>query len=186
MCGSPYDYCMPTYLDRTDDYRGCDTLYRSGSIFQQGDCYLGYGDDDTVIDRSANAGNFGVTTPVGSKKPGLGSQRPGSGITIGRPTEEPLLNGNGFDTPTGVEELLRENQPGAPTPLMPTPRETVPPPPAQEPPVETMPFTMPSVKEPTITVEDLRRLDPSVTDIKIITIDDALDTTSVPQANPSR
>ena len=193
MCGSPYDYCMPAYLNRTDDYRGCDPLYRSGSIFSQSDCYRGYGDDDTLVeDRSLNAGNFGVTKPIDSTKPTLGPRR---GSAIAKPPTEPVLNGNGFDTPTqGVEELLRDGIPGTPTPLSPTPLENNVVPPVQQPrtptspvetPVQPMPFSMPNTDEPAITLEDLKRLDPTVTDFKIINIDDTLDTTP-PMANSNR
>lgn len=203
MCGSSYDYCMPAFLDRQDDYRGCDSLYRAGSIYQNVACQSGCGEEIALTtDRSLNAGNFGVTTSVDAPLM-QGPKRPGGGSTLGKPPTGPILNGDGFDVPTqGVEELLQDSMPSRPTPLMPTPlvptpmegnpppatspEPFVPVPPSQQSPVETMPLTMPSSPEPTITVEDLRRLDPSVTDIKIINIDDSLDTTAKPARNPSR
>ncbi len=98
MCGSPYDLCTPAFLERHDDYRGCDPMYRSGSIFSRGgnDCYLGSDGGLLIADRSMNAGNFGVTVPVkGAKLPSKSplESKNGTGSAIGIPNMDGWLDG---------------------------------------------------------------------------------------------
>ncbi len=191
MCGSPYDDCMSAFLDRQDDYRGCDPQYRSGSIFSKGtnDCYRG--SDGVPLDRSMNAGNFGVTVPVNAARPAFGPKK-SNDTAIGIPTSNGFLNGNDSGTPAfTVEDMLRhETNTNAPNvPLTPgenaipnTPPNTVPNAipkdenESDETPLQPIPFAVNDIlrngREPMITVEDLRRLDPSVTEIKILDIKD--------------
>jgi hypothetical protein len=174
MCGTQYDYCTPAYTGRTEDYRGCDPLYRAGSIFNcDGEEIT---DADGQIIRATNAGNFGTTTPVGrgQYKPSRLEPR----APIGRPPLAPTPNGNTEEpenTIPGIEDLIRETLPTLP-PALPT----VNPPVTRQIPArqthtatssETIPFSAQS-GEPTFTIEDLRRLDPSVTDIKILNVED--------------
>ena len=195
MCGSPYDDCMSAFLDRHDDYRGCDPQYRSGSVFSKGtnDCYRG--SDGVPLDRSMNAGNFGVTVPINAGRPAFGTKK-SSDTAIGIPTNG-FLDGNDSGTPAfTVEDMLRqETNINAPSvPLSPgedsipnTPPNTVPNAPpkdedeSDETPLQPIPFAVNDALrsvplrhnvEPVITVEDLRRLDPSVTEIKILDIQD--------------
>ncbi len=173
MCGSQYDYCTPAFTSRADDYRGCDAYYRSGSIFRSGefDCDED-GNVEFIGDRSMNAGNFGMTTPVETKRPTpqtlepkkLG--KPSVGIPSTSPAPSPNSNySNGIPPENNV--LPFENQiPSSP-----------PPPPA--PSTGPRGFESPSLDQtrgngPNITIEELRRLDPSVTDVRILNIEDNL------------
>ncbi|MDR2115101.1 MAG: hypothetical protein LBP87_01845, partial [Planctomycetaceae bacterium] len=101
MCGTQYDYCTPAYTGRTEDYRGCDPLYRAGSIFSYDNCggneiseINEIIDGEEQIIRATNAGNFGVTTPFGQSSSGSSRLEPRSGTSIGRPTLAPNPNGN--------------------------------------------------------------------------------------------
>ncbi|MDR3197506.1 MAG: hypothetical protein LBU34_06500 [Planctomycetaceae bacterium] len=171
MCGTQYDYCTPAYTGRVEDYRGCDPLYRAGSIFN---CYGNeIADEEGQIIRATNAGNFGVTTPVNRAYSDPSRLEPRSETPIGRPTLAPTPNGNNTDEPEntlpGIEDLIRETIPVKPA------IPAVNPPVTRQVPVETIPFTAQS-GEPTFTIEDLRRLDPSVTDIKILNVEDFVNT----------
>lgn len=184
MCGSPYDYCVPSYTDRCDDYRGCDPLYRAGSIL--------YGGDGEFVDASVNAGNFGRIVPVDTRRPR--SQGGTRGPTrIGMP--ETTHGQDQIDyTPPSMQELLKGGgtsplEPFAPgsenlfevpnvpqsEPIPVTPPATMPPaiPPGIPTPAEPMPFVSGNAVSD-ITVEELRRLDPSITDVKILNIDDTI------------
>ena len=196
MCGTPYDCHVSGYVDRFDDYRGFNPMYRAGSVFS-GDggmvignaCYAG-----TTGDLYNNAGNYGFTTPVTTERP-----RPGTFGTypdpkqtpIGRPEQDPLGNGSILSPPgtiNGVQnpdEILRPR--GTESNLeqiTPPPRQRVTPSPSDDPFIETMPLSpsdeveLPTTRIPTnidadITLEELRRLDPSVQDVQIISIEDA-------------
>ncbi|MDR1141246.1 MAG: hypothetical protein LBL62_06105 [Planctomycetaceae bacterium] len=169
MCGTQYDYCMPAYTGRAEDYRGCDSLYRAGSIFN------GYGeeiaDNEGQIIRATNAGNFGATIPVDRFRSNSSRLEPRSGTQIGRPQLAPTPNGNNNteepeNSIPGIEDLLQENipvKPAIPTVHPPLTRQAV----------ETIPFSAQS-GEPTFSIEDLRRLDPTVTDIKILNVEDSI------------
>ena len=170
MCGSPYDYCVPAYTNRADDYRDCDVFYRAGSIFWNSDVgcdEFGGTDIDFVSDRSMNAGNFGTTTPAESKRPTLRTleprklDRPSIGIPPRSAT--PPINGA---PPTD----FRPFEPQVPSsPNLPTsPPPTIPSGPA--------PMQFDQTRNqggPSITIEELRRLDPTVTDIRILNVEDA-------------
>jgi hypothetical protein len=171
MCGTEYDYCMPAYTGRAEDYRGCDTLYRAGSVFNGNNEEIA--DSDGQIIRATNAGNFGVTVPVDRIRSNPSRLEPRSGSTIGRPSLAPNPNGNNNNDEEpenfvpGIEDLLQNT-----TPIKPV-RPTVNPPITRQTSIETIPFSA-QPGEPTFTVEDLRRLDPSVTDIKILNIEDSV------------
>lgn len=170
MCGPQYDYCMPAYTGRTEDYRGCNPLYRAGSIFNcYGDAIV---DDEGQIIRATNAGNFGTITPMGRVHSVPSRLEPRSETPIGKPSLAPTSNGNNNiedpeNTLPGIEDLLQERTPVKPA------IPTVNPPITRQVPAETIPFSAQS-GEPTFTIEDLRRLDPSVTDIKILNIEDSV------------
>jgi hypothetical protein len=171
MCGTGYDYCMPAYIGRAEDYRGCDTLYRAGSIFSGTNEEIS--DSEGQLIRATNAGNFGVTVPVDRVRLNPSRLEPHSGSPIGRPSLAPSPNGNNNDDEPEnfipeIEELLRQDT----TPIKPT-FPTINPPTTRQTSIETIPFSAQS-GEPTFTVEDLRRLDPSVTDIKILNIQDSV------------
>ncbi|MDR0704617.1 MAG: hypothetical protein LBF88_06465 [Planctomycetaceae bacterium] len=169
MCGTGYDYCTSAYTGRTEDYRGCDPLYRAGSIFNANSEEIT--DSEGQIIRATNAGNFGVTTPVHRVRVNPSRLEPRSN-SIGRPSLAPSPNGsNNNDEPEDfkprIEDLLQDTTPVKPT------RPTVNPPLTRQVPIETIPFSAQS-GEPTFTIEDLRQLDPSVTDIKILNIQDSV------------
>ncbi|MDR0335734.1 MAG: hypothetical protein LBI18_01450 [Planctomycetaceae bacterium] len=172
MCGTQYDYCMPAYTGRTEDYRGCDSLYRAGSIFN---CYgEEVVDSEGQIIRATNAGNFGVTLPIDRFRSSPSQLEPRSGTQIGKPQLPPTPNGNNDNnieeqeqTIPGIEDLLQNN-----TPIKPA-IPTVRPPVTRQISAETVPFSAQS-GEPTFTIEDLRQLDPTVTDIKILNVEDVV------------
>jgi hypothetical protein len=176
MCGTGYDYCVPAHTGRAEDYRGCDTLYRAGSIFN-GNSEEITGNDGQII-RATNAGNFGITEPVNRVRVNPSRLEPRSSSPIGRPSLAPNPNGNNNNNNNnnneepenfipGIEDLLQNTPPIKPV------RPTVNPPVTRQTSIETIPFSAQS-GEPTFTVEDLRRLDPSVTDIKILNIEDSV------------
>jgi hypothetical protein len=204
MCCTPHDYRITGYVERYDDYRGLDPMYRAGSI-------LGHGANQTYIgdayyvgstgDYFNNAGNYGVTTPVSTVPPSLGPieiTHPGHEQIIGIPERAPENGGgiietpgrgNGSRVPT-LDDLL------GPRGMLPTPQPIITPPtrPNVIPPSldddAPIPFapgdaldgepvappkTAPTKSEsdPPITLEELRRLDPSIQDVQIISIEDA-------------
>jgi hypothetical protein len=165
MCGSPYDYCVPAYTQRTDDYRGCNVFYRAGSVFWNNDaCCDGMG-VDFVADQSMN---FGTTTPVDLKRPTprtLGPRKT-ERATIGIPSKPATLPSN--DAPSNDFKPFEEQIPSSPD-LPTSPPPTLPR--SFDPP---MPFDQTqNQRGPLITIEELRRLDPTVTDIRILNVEDA-------------
>jgi hypothetical protein len=203
MCNTPYDYRVSTSINRCDDYRGFHPLYRAGSIFGNGGCdtcQTAFMDTDYVGDMGDlyhNAGSYGVTSPISTvrrtpdgfaipPKPGVVS------IPSDDPRRETITEPRNRDVPS-VQELRDMPRGGLstpnPLPLTPPPvrpRVTLPPSGTPDPSIETIPFspsdevvvppeTFPIIKDtdPPITLEELRRLDPSVKDIQIISIEDA-------------
>ncbi len=178
MCGSQYDYCVPAYSDHEGDYRGCDPMYRAGSIFNgNGEDSSYFNDPDCKDCKSdGNVGLFGKTTNIDKAKAprkSLTTKGPGLGI----PESQPLPDGSrqtgpeiddSIPIPT-MEDLLK----GIPSsePMVPSPQPTQPPSTRPDA-IESSPF-VPQTVEPKITVEELRRLDPTVTDVKILNIDDS-------------
>ena len=167
MCGSPYDYCVPAHTSRNDDYRGSNVSYRAGSIFWQGDstCYGHDGTDvEFVADRSMNAGNWGMTTPVEPKRPTprilepRKLERPPIGIPPKSATPSP--NGDPVDDHGPFTDQ---------TPILPDL-----PPSIMPPDFTPTPLGQPKNQEiPPITIEELRRTDPTVTDFRILSVEDA-------------
>ena len=162
MCGSPYDYCVSAYTHRADDYRGCDVFYRAGSIFWHGGATYDGTSVDFVADRSLNAGGFGTTTPVDLERPAPRTLEPRKfdRPTIGIPPKPavPIPNGGGNHFPPFHEQV--------PTDL-----------PAPPPVPRSLDVPMPLDQTqnqggPIVTIEELRRLDPSVTDVRILSVED--------------
>lgn len=178
MCGSQFDYCMPAYTERGEDYRGCDPLYRAGSIFNSDKDYSGYFNDPDCVDcnsgKTENAGHFGETRPLDERGFPVKSRHSKSPTKLGIPPQTPNGNGNGmnYDVPT-IEQLIEGTPMQETIPLAPPPSQ-----PIMEPQIiESMPFTT-QIGVPRITAEELRRLDsdPNVTEVKILNIDDSLNT----------
>jgi hypothetical protein len=203
MCCTPHDYRISGYVDRYDDYRGFDPMYRAGSVFGRcayqtviGDAYyVGSGGDFYT-----NAGNYGITTPISTvrRSPshtfvpqpdtpkeliGIPDYTPGNGSTIIVPVPENSNN----RIPT-TQELIERQRGMIPMPLPVTPplRPKVVPMPSDNPSGEVIPFSpsdeqiappspLPTILETDspITLEELRRLDPSIKDMQIISIEDA-------------
>ena len=160
MCGSPYDYCIPAYTRRADDYRGCDVFYRAGSIFWNKDGSCGGTDVELVADRSMNAGNFGTTTAVDVKRPTPRTLEP-------RKTDKPSI-GIPSKSATPAPNGIPFDQQVPSSPDFPTPSPTVPPGFTPSPSGQSR-----TQGGPTITVEELRLIDPTVTDIQILNVEDA-------------
>jgi hypothetical protein len=145
-----------------------------------------------------NAGNYGVTTPISTVRrnpdgfaipPKTGPVRIPSDDPWEERIREPWKGDKGVPS---VEELISSprgtlTNPN-PLPLVPPPvRPRVTPLPSGDPSIETIPFspsdevvvpppaTFPVIQDadPPITLEELRRLDPSVKDLQIISIEDA-------------
>jgi len=214
ICPTPHDYRISAYIDRCDDYRGFNPMYRAGSI--SGGTYhvvrgTHYGKE--FVDYYDNAGNYGVTTPV-TMAPYVprtdtfenqpNTERTPIGMPLQNPSEEDFfptrLNGTGNVTP--VEDLLNPQRGTTPMqmPTMPQMRPRTSPP--EDTSIDTIPFS-PSDAIPTdsvpsdklsppstfpktietddlpITLEELRRLDPSIQDVEIISIEDAASGTVV-------
>jgi len=199
-CCTPHDYRLSTYIDRCDDYRGFDPQYRAGSILGwhstsqmvMGDAvYVGQ-----IGDYYNNAGNYGVTTPIALVRhtPDTVEQPTGQELLIGIPQDIPeertIVPPSGYEINGNIPTIdqLRDRQRGLlpyPTPIMPPGIPRVPPPALDD---DTIPFapsdeqplippsTIPSPmidSDPPITLDELRRLDPSIQDLQIISIEDA-------------
>ena len=195
MCCTPYDYRLSGYVNRFDDYRGFSPVYRAGSILS-GDgydvCRIGNAYHvGGVGDFYNNAGNFGTTTPVTLRRydPNAFEYQPGVGpnaVAIPRQAPagetwlEPRRPANGGAL--NIDDLPRTEP--RPMPVLPPARPVVPPA-WDDSPIESVPFspndeaiTPPNTVPPTdmdlpVTLEELRRLDPSVQDVQIISIEDA-------------
>jgi len=147
-----------------------------------------------------NAGNYGSTSPVTLERRNLDNfnvpKIRRGGNSIGIPQNDPGEGYNGeprwdnSDVPS-VDQLLQ--QPRTPSvpgvmPTVPPTRPRVPAPTLDSSPIDTIPFSpsdevgVPPVPDPfstevdmevPITLEELRRLDPSVQDFQILSIEDA-------------
>ena len=202
MCSTPHDYRISAYIDRCEDYRGFNPVYRAGSIFGGYDACPMIGNVRYVGmtgDVYNNAGNYGVTTSaltashgystrLFDPQPGIERQQP-----IGIPETSPGLDppplppgGNGLSPPDywnrGTSPLPTPPAPPArpstfpdgSIPFSPSdvlPKGTLPGDEVLSPP-STVPRTL-ETDEPPITLEELRRLDPSIKDVQIISIEDA-------------
>jgi hypothetical protein len=197
MCPTPHDYRISTYIDRGDDYRGFNPLYRAGSVFggldgtHQALCNAYYEGD--VGNLYSNAGNYGITTPVAMVRHSSGSGTFDTVPRIDRPDGDRINLPPRIREPNGTMPTLEEliNQPRgtmpSPLPITPPGRPRTAPPSFEntdESP-DTIPFSpsddvivppnpFPSMPEtgPPITLEELRRLDPSIQDVQIISIED--------------
>ncbi len=151
-------------------------MYRAGSIFCGN---AGCVDSDDYVDYMQNAGNFGETTPVDKQKPtrAFGSNKP-------KPSERP----KGYN----VEDLLPDQSPiGIPSSVPGANGEEIDRPFNEQVPTLPGPASAPFGAPTTsafgstslenrlnsesglnITVEELRRLDPSVTDVRILNVED--------------
>jgi hypothetical protein len=146
-----------------------------------------------------NAGNYGYTSPVTLKRRNLDSfdaprQRYG-GDSVAIPQDDP---GERYNEPRwydstvpSVEQLLQQprtpSEPGVMPTVPPTTKPRVPAPTLDSSPIDTIPFTpsdgvavpqtepcpMGGDMEVPITLEELRRIDPSVQKVEILSIEDA-------------
>jgi hypothetical protein len=207
-CHSPHDYRIAGYIDRCDDYRGFNPMYRAGSILSGGwDDTTVFEDalyEGTVGDFYCNAGNYGVTTPISTMRRVPSSStietRPGqSPSPIAIPQQnpedrimiEPRIRESNGSLPT-VDELLNQPRGTMPIPVTPPTRQRMTPPSFDDTHIESIPFSpsdeitvppspFPTIMEtdPPITLEELRRLDPSIHDVQIISIEDAVPETLI-------
>jgi hypothetical protein len=173
MCDTIHDYRISAFVDRSNDYRGAKPDYRSGSIF-----------DDTqrlaMGDLSNNSGNFGNLMPLITVSPTTVPEArptheiPPSGMDSfiidrpGVPDIQDLLGPRGAPMPPSIPGV----GPSVPSPfdgfqVDPIPFSpgdgTVPPRPQPQRFIDT---------ESPITLEGLQRIDPSVRDLQIISIED--------------
>ena len=199
LCCSPYDYCISAQIDRPDDFRGCGPFYRAGSILSGGHgmCQVSAGEVIYVGNAGefyGNAGSYGITSPVVTPtvRPTPDYTESTSiqeqGVIIGKPQE----NGSSNGKIPSVEHLLQQPRrstipdPMLPVPITPPPKpriDTDEMPNDAEPfspndeilpqPMLPNPFPITTDEDTPITLEELRRLDPSVRDIQIISIEDA-------------
>lgn len=200
MCNTPYDYCISTHIERPDDFRGCGHMYRAGSILG-GDgnniCQTAYFERGNLYN---NAGNYGDTAPISSaytSSPHEPRQRSRQN-TIAVPQDNPEAGGwisdprdrLPDDLVPSVEDLINRRRETTPIqiPLSPPGRPRVTPMPDDST-IESTPFSpsdaitpppQPGVlpmktDELPITLEELQRLDPTVRDVQIISIEDAAD-----------
>ncbi|MCL2744304.1 MAG: hypothetical protein FWE67_10670 [Planctomycetaceae bacterium] len=168
MCGTCYDDCVPSKTARHNDPDSCDPLYRAGSVF--------YGTADYTDISNApdcegcsitNAGYYGSTFSVDKNRPVSAPKLRSKPIDI-----------DSLDIPT-LPDLLRGRPTEAPQPQsVPLPKQPEPVKPAVQPKVTKKAVVPPAnTAMPQFTVEELRRMenDPSVTDIRILNVEDAID-----------
>ena len=198
MCLTPHDYRLTGYVERHGDYRGFHPHYRAGSIFGgyqiDGDLYHNAGDYGmttpvVLVDRQPDPDMF-REYPTDIPR-----QVPQNDLIIAPPRP----NGAGGSPPGGVpsiQELIdrqRSTIPGnrqvippaipeqPPSPFDHVPGDAIPFSPNDEVPAPfggeniVPPSTIPNFFETDlpITLEELQRLDPSVHDLQIISIEDA-------------
>ena len=169
MCGSSYDHCIPAHTSRTNDDRGSNALYRAGSILGPRDALSNEFDGtnaEFVTDRSVNAGLFGTTTPVELKRPTLRALEPRKldSPPIGIPPRSATPPPNGRP----AEDFRRFDEEILTLPVLPIlPPQTVPPS------FTPLPFDQTDSQGiPPVTIEELRRLDPTITDLRILNVED--------------
>ena len=194
---SSLDFRVAAFVDRHNDYRGSHPDYRAGSVF------VGVpGTHQMAGDFFMNAGDFGTTSPVvaARRDGGVFGASPDIITAPPRPLDPDIFTPGG-NVP-GIQQLIdqQRNLPG--TPIIPPAIPRVAPLPFDNTPSDTIPFspsdaipplpnsTVPSLPnggfqplqspfptlmdtEPPITLEELQRLDPSVHDFQIISIEDA-------------
>ena len=192
VCNTPYDYCIPAYIDRPDDFRDCGPMYRAGSAVDGGGVGIAQAAYYEEVDIYNNAGNYGMTTPIASAiipaDPATTQRHRDLRIAI--PPQD--IDDWNWGTEPGnripsVRELLDRPRRAAPMPMpiIPPGRspyfddkedgETIHPfTPSDG--VVPLPNTFPATPiDSPITLEELRRLDPTVSDVQIISIEDADD-----------
>jgi len=217
ICPTPYDCRISAYIDRSDDYRGFDPMYRAGSIFcgcnGTHQVVKGAFHETKFVDYYSNAGNYGMTTPIVTPRQTPGTNtfetRPNTeSPLIGIPRENPEYIGFPMPFPNGVpsvRDLLDRNRETLQLPVVPItppgrprtapsyddmPGNTIPFSPSDAVPNNVMPnniapddeaITPPSTfppmimeTDPPITLEELRRLDPTIQEVQIISIEDVL------------
>lgn len=109
MCGSSLDLCVPAHIQRENDYRGGDPLYRAGSIFYANGDYSNPDGLKCVDCSLTNAGNYGETRSI--------SQKRGRPTNIGTPLTPPdSTDGPRIPDLPPIEELMqrRSTQTSAP------------------------------------------------------------------------
>jgi len=186
MCDTIHDCRITGFVDRQDDYRGFYPDYRAGSLFSgdKNDMY------QTAYDLYANAGNYGSTILVEVEHrepdPGLFQRLPADASRQPQENERsldfpgvPIVPDYLYSPPApGDRPRIPQRIPAIPE-LAPLPFDTPPgnttTPFSQNDEIVTPPNTAPSIQdtELPITLEELRRLDPSVHDIQIISIEDS-------------
>ena len=153
---SPHDYHVASFVDRHNDYRGFDPDYRAGSIFVDE-----HGMSHMRGNFANNAGDFGTVAPVVIQQHDVRPDRPSN-----VPDRAP-----GHSVPT-IDELIQQRRDaipeGNPMPIIPP---MIPSPPFE--PLPLVPLPNNEFINPPITLEELRRLDPTVRDLQIISIEDA-------------
>jgi len=167
MCDTPYDYCIPAYIDRPEDFRGCGPMYRAGSVLgSDGDAIrqTAYYEESNLYN---NAGNYGVLRAL---VPGYPASNSGDGIS------EPRIPFD--DTMPSIDDLINRPRGISPGPVVPpvVPRPI--PPSGDDSPVPFSPNDRaipPTGGDLPITLEELQRLDPTVRDLQIISIEDTAD-----------
>jgi len=181
MCGTCYDECVPSKTARPNDSDSCNPLYRAGSVFYGNTDYT---DISNIADCEGcsltNAGYYGKTYAVDKNRPSTAPKRntPPTGTDHWKiPTIQDLLRGRPTEPPTGTvppPQTLPQQQ------SVPPPNQTmsVPARPAIQPKVTRRTGLPPAgTSAPQFSVEELRKMenDPSVTDIRIINVEDAVD-----------
>ena len=175
MCGSPYDYTGPLCSGKNCDWT-CDPMYRAGSIFSNGafvheNPYKSH--PQATQHGCQNCGpSPGRTVPQETSSDGRqqGKQHGGIGIPDGMP------NGHGIvpelpETPEEPDEhrFIPPNLPPLDQPLRPETRSAT-------------PFDANSTG---IDWDELRREDPSITDIEIINVEEEIGHHFPVEATPS-
>ncbi|GHT34207.1 hypothetical protein FACS189427_01090 [Planctomycetales bacterium] len=185
MCGTCYDECVPAKISRSNDSESCDPLYRAGSVFYGNADYTDISDiPDCEGCSITNAGYYGKTYSVDKNRP----------VSVPRRNAAPTSIDH-LNIPT-IQDLLRGRPTELPQPQsVPQPNQTTPAPakPAIQPKVTKKFGGVPQKKvyetglipaqtsapspAPQFNIEELRRMDndPSVTDIRIINVEDAVD-----------
>ncbi|MGL4594895.1 MAG: hypothetical protein ACRCUY_09225 [Thermoguttaceae bacterium] len=168
MADRSRDFCSSAHICRPDDYRGCDPLYRAGSIFYPN------GDASAEFQQTAwqrpNAGNYGETVPITLKSYGRTPDelRDTQSIEVEPEYVVPSFDDMLKNTPDTIIYPKTEQKSKSKSDddgLLPESFNDQ---------LLNEKTSLFSTDEPTFSIDELQKLDPSVTEIKILKVEDTV------------
>ena len=203
MCGTPYDYCISANIARPDDFRGCGPTYRAGSIVGDNIHQVAYYSEGNLHNNAGNYGVTMPIIQARHSSGSSMLHREGIGIPPFYYEGDTWMPGT--DTMPTIRDLIDQPPRISPMPppiLPPGMPEGIPmgipermPLPDRESLNDVLPFSpnddllgpgnkdvppqpnvFPAIPDDLpITLEELQRLDPTVSDLQIISIEDSTD-----------